>query len=78
MHNHFEKCDGGDADIFEVMRVAFPGALIGYSFLFDDVVAVQSVSMRINEFDSILKLYEESVSAYCLAARSMLHTPSFL
>lgn len=40
MHDHFEKGDGGDADVLEVVRVGFPGVVIGYGFLFVCIVAV--------------------------------------
>ena len=64
MHDHFEKGDGGDADVFEVVRVLFPGFLILYDFLLVSIVAVESVAGWVNELDGVLEL--------CLTSDSML------
>ena len=56
MHNHLEKSDSRDTDIFEVMWIFLPWSFIVDYFLLTIVVAIEGVALRINQLDSILKL----------------------
>ena len=61
MHDHFEEGDSGYPDVFEVVWVLFPRAGGHEVFLFGFIVVVQSISVGVNQFDGILKLYFSSV-----------------
>lgn len=56
MHDHFEEGDGGDADVFEVIGIIFPGAFVGYGFLFFFIVAVEGVAVGVYELDCVFQL----------------------
>lgn len=55
MHDHFEEGDGGDADMFEVMGVLFPGAGFSDSFLFGRLIGIESVALRVDELDGVFE-----------------------
>ena len=56
MHNHLDEGDGGDADVLEVVRIFAPwmGGLNG--FLLVRVVAVEGVTVGIDELDGVFEL----------------------
>lgn len=56
MHDHFQQGDGGDADVFEVVRVFAPGGVVGDGFLFVGVVGVEGVAVGVDEFDGVFEL----------------------
>lgn len=56
MHDHFEQGYGGDADVFEMVGVLFPGLLLLYDFLLVGIVAVECIACWVYELDDILEL----------------------
>lgn len=56
MHNHLDEGDGGNADVLEVVGVFAPwrGGLDG--FLLVGVVAVEGVTVGVDELDGIFEL----------------------
>ena len=56
MHNHLEKSDGRNADIFEVVGVGLPWPCIANGSLFGGVVGVEGILLRINKLDIIVEL----------------------
>ena len=53
MHHHFQESDGGDAHVFEVRGVGPPWFGVLDGFLGGFVVAVEGVTVRIDEGDSV-------------------------
>lgn len=56
MHDHLEKSDSGDTDIFEIVGVGLPGPFAGDGFLFCFIIAIEGVSVWVYEFDGIFEL----------------------
>jgi hypothetical protein len=56
VHDHLEEGDGGDSDVFEVVRVGLPGFGFLNCFLLGGVVCVEGVAVRVDEFDIIVEL----------------------
>ena len=48
MHDHFEEGDGGDADVFEVVRVLFPGFRFADCSLVRGIVGVEGVAVGVD------------------------------
>lgn len=57
MHDHLDKRDGGDADMFEMIRIASPWPLVVDFLHFIRVVNVEGIAGRVNELDGVLDLY---------------------
>lgn len=57
MDNHFEQSDGGDPDMFEVMRIFLPWSRIVDCFLSFGVIRVKSIAVSVNKLNGVLKLY---------------------
>ena len=58
MHDHFDKSDGGDADVFEVVGIFLPWPL-GRDFLvLLGVEGVEGVAGGVDQLDRILDLCE--------------------
>lgn len=56
MHDHFEEGDSGDADIFEVVGVFFPGLFILDGLLLGGIIAVEGIAGGIDKLDGIFEL----------------------
>lgn len=54
MHDHLEEGDGGNSNMFEVMRVVFPWIFVSDAGLFVCVISVQSIAVGIDELDAVL------------------------
>jgi len=59
VHDHFEKSDGGDANVFEVVGVFAPETGFVFGFNGDGVVGVEGVAGGVGERDGIGELWNE-------------------
>ena len=57
MHHHFQQRDSGYSDVLEVVWVFSPRLFVLDSFLFGGIVAVESITVGVDELNGILKFY---------------------
>lgn len=57
MNHHLEQRDGGDADVFKVLRVSAPGLSILNSVKLSSVIVVECVASRIDKLNGVFKLW---------------------
>ena len=57
MDDHLQEGDGGDAHIFEVLRVVLPGFCLLHYVKLGLVIVVKGVAGGVNELDGVLKLW---------------------
>lgn len=53
MHGHLDQRDGGDSDVFEVVRIRSPWSRVCDLFLFLAVVVVEGVAGGVDELDGV-------------------------
>jgi hypothetical protein len=56
VHDHFEKGDCADANIFEVVGVGSPGFGFINGFLLLGIVGIESIAVGVDELDVIVEL----------------------
>ena len=56
MHDHLEESHSRNANVSEIMCIFLPWSFIIDLFLLNVVVAIESVALRVNNFDGVLKL----------------------
>ena len=56
MHDHLKQGNGGDSDIFKVVRIRSPWLCVLDLFLFGGIVSVKSITVTVNKLDIIIEL----------------------
>ena len=57
MHNHFEEGYSRNANVFEMMWIFLPRSFNTNLFLLSNFVAVEGVTLRVDDPDGIFELY---------------------